>query len=174
MTDILPNITESAVLTVLRTVILSIVGCEVIRGQVNRAAMPKGDFIVLTPTSLIPLSTNIDTYSDTQKSIKRPAQLSVQIDCYGAQSQARSAAIAAILRDEFAANQFTAAGYDMQTLYAGDARQLPIETGQDQYLERWTFEAQIQINPIVTIANQSAIALTADVIDVDATYPPGV
>lgn len=172
MTDILPSISESDVLTALRNVILSVVNCEVIRGQVNRAAMPKGAFVVMTPTGLTPLSTNVDSYTSTEKSILRPAQFTVQIDCYGQLSQQRSAAIAAILRDDFSAEQFRASGVDMQTLYAGDAKQMPIETAQDQWLERWTFDAQLQINPVLTVAQESANTLTVDLVDVDVQYPP--
>lgn len=172
MADILPSISESDVLTALRSVILSVVGCEVIKGQVNRAAMPKGAFVVMTPTGLAPLSTNVDSYTATEKSILRPAQFTVQIDCYGQLSQQRSAAIAAILRDDFAAEQFAASGVDMQTLYAGDAQQMPIETAQDQWLERWTFDVQLQINPVLTVAQESANTLTVDLVDVDVQYPP--
>lgn len=168
MPDVLPSISEADVLTALRSVVLTVVGCEVIRGQINRTAMPTGDFVVLTPTGLMPLSTNVDSYTATEKSIERPAQMSVQIDCYGSLSQQRSAAIAAILRDDYAAEQF---GAGIQTLYAGDAQQMPIETAQDQYLERWTFEAQLQINPTLTFAQESANTLTVGLIDVDATYP---
>lgn len=172
MADILPDISESEIMTTLRALILTVVGCEVVRGQINRTSMPSGAFVALTPTSLIPLSTNIESYTADSKIILRPAQFSVQIDCYGDQSDQRCAVIAAILRDEYATQSFRDAGYDMQTLYAGDAQQLPLQDAQDQFLERWTFEAQIQINPLITLNQQTANTLHVGLIDVDVEYPP--
>lgn len=172
MADIFPSVTEEAALAALRAVIQSVVGCEVIRAQQNRVPMPKGDFVAMTVVGLTPLSTNVDTYTSSTKAIKRPARLSVQIDCYGADSNQRSAAIAAILRDEFATEQFIAAGVDMQTLYAGDATQTPIVDGQEQYQERWTFTAELQVNPVLTVTQETANALSVGLVNVDSKYPP--
>ena len=55
MADILPSVNELDIFTTIRAFILTLVGCEVIRGQVNRVAMPVGDFIALTPISQVPL-----------------------------------------------------------------------------------------------------------------------
>ncbi|MDE3023799.1 MAG: hypothetical protein KGI54_18440, partial [Pseudomonadota bacterium] len=161
MADILPNITESNVLNALRNYLLTIVGCEVIRGQVNRVSMPKGDFIVLTPIQRVALSTNVDEYvaASSKKTIERPIKFTVQIDCYGGAAGERAQTISMLLRDENSTLNFAGSGFDIATLYADDPQQMPLLTGENQYLERWTFNAIIQMNPIVNIYQDFATSL---------------
>jgi hypothetical protein len=166
------SITEMQVFTVLRAFILSIVNCEVVRTPVNRVAMPLGDFIALTPLSNIPLSTNVTTYAAASKNVKRASQFTIQIDCYGPGAGDRATAISTLLRDAYAVEQFALSGVDVVPLYAGDAHQLPLVDGEQQYSERWTFEAVLQFNPVMTTPQDSALALTIAVKDVDRTYPP--
>ena len=170
MADILPNLTEEDIFTALRTVILTVVGCPVIRAQVNRAPMPLGDFIALTPKSAIPLETNIDTYTATTKTVERRTQYTIQIDCYGTLASDRALTIAMILRDSYAANQFAALGYDMAPLYAGDATQMPLIDGEEQYEERWTFDAVLQVNPSITLTEETANTLTVGLVPADVFY----
>jgi hypothetical protein len=166
------SITETQVFTALRAFLLTIVDCEVIRLPANRVAMPVSDFISLTPLSNSPLSTNIDSYAGTNKSIKRASQFTVQVDCYGAGAGDRATAITTLMRDAYGSEQFTASGFDIQPLYAGDAKQMPLIDGEAQYEERWTFDAVLQFNPMLTITQQSAIGLTVALKEVDRTYPP--
>lgn len=61
------SITESAILTVLRSFLLSVLpsGVEVVRGLVNRVPEPAGaDFCVMTPLFRDRLGTNVDTVQD--------------------------------------------------------------------------------------------------------------
>jgi hypothetical protein len=61
------SITESNVLTALRTVLLSVLptGIEIVRGQDNQVGEPEGpDFVVMTPLLRSRLGTNVDTYQD--------------------------------------------------------------------------------------------------------------
>jgi len=171
MADILPSVNELDIFTTLRAFILTLVGCEVIRGQVNRVAMPVGDFIALTPISQVPLETNTDTYTTTSKSVERPIRYTIQVDCYGVLAGDRASTIAAMLRDNYAVDQFALLGFDMAPLYAEDAHQMPLVDGEDQYTERWTFIAALQINPVITVPESTAGTLTAGIINVDATYP---
>ncbi len=172
MADNLPSVTETEVFTALRAFILTIVGCEVIRAQTNRVAMPLGDFIALTPLAQTPLETNTDTYTDTTKSIERPTRLDIQIDCYGALASDRATAISTLLRDSYAVDQFALLGYDVTPLYATDAHQMPLVDGEEQYEERWTFEAHLQTNPIITVAEETANTITPPTFtNVNATYP---
>ncbi|WP_291351439.1 hypothetical protein [Acidovorax sp. 16-64-162] len=114
MADILPSVTETQAFTALGTVIQSVVGCPVIRAQVNRTAMPVGDFIVMTQRSFTRLSTNVVKSTSTTKTMMQPVKWAIQIDCYGLLAADRATSISTILRDEYAAAQFTALGYDMQ------------------------------------------------------------
>ncbi len=171
MTDAVISITETIALTVLRSFLLSVVSCEVLRAQVNQVAMPKGDVIYMTPRSFVALSTPVDNYSNVTKTLLRPVQFTVQLDFYGTLAADRCNTVNALLRDQTATDFFINSGYDMQTLYAGDANQLPLITGEKQYLERWTMDAVLQLNPVINLTTQTANTLTAGVINVGVAYP---
>ncbi|WP_048996427.1 phage neck terminator protein [Burkholderia multivorans] len=170
------SITESNVLTALRTFILPLVSCEVIKGLVNRAAMPAGDFVAMTPVMAPPLATNVSTYSDVPgagaQNVKRSTRFDVQIDCYGATSAENAAIISTLLRSEYACQSFKASGFDVQPLYADDPKQMPIVDDSDQWLERWTFSAVLQYNPVVTVPQDFAATLNVNLVNVDASYKP--
>src|SRR5574337_877886 len=157
------SITESNVLTALRTFILSLVTCEVVQGLGNRSAMPPTDFIAMTPLSMTIIETNVSTYSDAPgngtQNVMRPTRLDVQIDCYGSTAFDRATIISTMLRSEYACNSFAASGFDVQPLYADDPKQLPFINGEDQYEQRFTFAAALQFNPVVTVPQDFATAL---------------
>lgn len=188
------SITETQVFAALRAFILTIVDCEVIRLPNNRVPMPAGEFISLSPVSNIALSTNVTGYSDTDKSILRPSQITIQVDCYGASAGDRAAAIATLLRDAYGCDAFNVGGApidytqvggnyvmgesplyalpNIQPLYASDARQMPMVDSEAAYVERWTFDAVLQANPVLTVTQQSAIALGVGLKNVDRAFPP--
>ena len=172
MTTTYANITETNALTALRALMLAYVDCEVIRTPANRAAMPKNDFIALTPIRQAALETNAHAYTATEETVKRPTQYTIQADFYGARAGDRAQAITTLFRDEIACQALSASGFDIQPLYAGDPQQLPIVTGEEQYLERWTANFELQMNPILTIPIETANTLTVGVLNVDRTYPP--
>lgn len=171
------SITETQALTALRSFILSVVdldGNHVIRGLQNRVAMPSGDFIEITPILSLPLSTTVQTYDRQSGSslFERDTQFSVQIDCYGSGALDRATALSTLLRSDYACQAFSASGFDMQPLYAGEPRQLQFVTGESQYMERWAFDAVMQMNPVVSVPQDFANALEVGLIDVDVKYPP--
>jgi len=171
------SITETQALTVFRSFVLSLVdldGDHVIRGLKNRAAMPSGDFIVITPLINIPLATNVEMYtpSGSVASNERSTQFNVQVDCYGDQGMDRANMLSMMVRSDYACQQFAASGIDMQPLYATEAAQRPFVSGEAQYIERWGFDAVMQINPVVTVPQQFADSLEVGLIDVDVVYPP--
>ncbi|TAL90906.1 MAG: hypothetical protein EPN62_00790 [Candidimonas sp.] len=172
MSAILPDITEDDAIRILGVFITSIVDCEVVRGQDNRVPMPKGDFILMTPAGTSALSTNTDDSSQASKTVTRPTKFTIRIDSYGAKANERAMAIATLLRDDYACQSFKNSGLDIQPLYAGDAIQMPLISGEQQYVERWTFEAVLQYNPTLTVAQDSADTLTVGLINVDADYKP--
>ena len=171
MADILPTITESDALATLRGFFLTVVNCEVIQSQENRVSMPKGDFIAFNASGWSQLNVPVDDYTDTTHVVSQGGQLNVQVDCYGAASLGRATTLIMLLRDSQAADYFDQSGYDMQALYAEDAQQIPIVTGQNQYLERWTFTVALQINQSITLTTETANALDIGLINVDAVYP---
>ena len=167
-----PSILQSDVFTALRAVIITIVSCPVIRTQVNRVPPPVGAYVAMTQTGGAPLSTNTDTWTATEKTVLRPEQFTIQIDCYGAGSGDDARAIAALMRDAYACDLMAASNPNIQPMYAGDARQMPLVDGESQYEERWTFDVVLQINPTITMPQQSANALQVGLLNVDRTYPP--
>lgn len=169
---ILPSVTETQLFTQLRAYLLTIVDCEVVRGQVNRVAMPKGDVIYMSPGSMAQLATDVNSFTDTTQSIEQSTQWVAQIDCYGSMANDRAKVITMLLRNGHAFDFFKASGVDMSPLYADDAQQMPLVTGEEQYLERWMFNAVFQYNPVITLNQQSANQLEVGLINVDVSYPP--
>jgi hypothetical protein len=176
------SITELQVFTALRALIQSLIDpslCEVIRTQGNRVPTPKGAFIALTPSLLERLSTNESTYNGTlqTQALKQSTKVSIHVDCYGPSSGEWAVTLMTVLRSEYASQFFdtqrAAGGIDMQTLYASEPQQLPLVTGESQFLERWFFESVLQTNPIVTLPQQSAIVVgPVKLINADVSYLP--
>lgn len=161
------------VFTSVRAFLLVIVpaGTIVLRGPVNRAAQPVADHIVITPTYRKRLRTN--QYTDDAvagtTAIEEGAQLDIQTDCYGdTLAPDWAAMIETVWRSEYACTALA----PFAPLYADDARQIPLETGEEQYLERWMVRTVMQYNPVTTIPQDFADALEVTTIDVDVAYPP--
>jgi hypothetical protein len=168
------SITETLALKTLGDFLKSIIGAEIIRTPVNLAAMPKGGFIAMTPKSFNDLSTPINKNTAFNQYITRPAQLVVQLDFYGSSSMDNANIVNASLRDNFAADFFTASGIDLQTLYCGDAIQLPIVSGESQYIERWSMACNLQMNPMIERITQSANSLNINVLNAETFKPQSV
>lgn len=171
------TLTEDRIMTALRQFVLRYVDCPVIRAQGNRAAMPDSDFIAMTPLTQLPLSTNVRRYRDDDErsdaTVTRATEWVAQIDCYGKASGNRAALLAMLLRDAEACDFFKTVDTNLQPLFASDARQTPLINGEQQYEQRWTFEAHFQINPAATLPQDFARALSVGLINVDVSYPPG-
>lgn len=172
MTATYASILEADVFTALRTFILALVDCEVVRTQVNRVAMPKGDFIAMTPMGSVQLETNAHTYGATSETVMRPTQYTIQVDCYGAKAGDRAQTLVTMLRDDYAVQSLASGGKDIAPLYADDAHQMPLIDGEQQYEARWTFNSVLQYNPAVTLTTETADTLTVGTVDVDRSYPP--
>jgi hypothetical protein len=100
-----------------------------------------------------------------------PTQLDVQLDIHGPASGDNAQILSTLLRDEYATAWFDASGLDLQSLYASDARQVPFVNAESQWEERWIVTASLQANIAVQIPQEFADQLSADLINVDATYP---
>jgi hypothetical protein len=170
--DTFASITETDVFTVLRSYVTSLVGCPVVRSPVNRVAMPVGDFILLSPLSIEHISLNVHTYSATQTTILRPLKYTVQVDCLGTEANDRAITLSSMFRDSYTAELFAASGFDIAPLFTTELRQLPFVSGEDQYIERWTFDCAMQVNAVITLTTQAANTLSTVLLEVDATYPP--
>ena len=165
--------------TKLRTYLLSIVpaGTIVLRGPVDRAAQPVDPHVVFTPVFRRRLRTNVETDVDPfpnptpgSTQIEEGVQFEMQVDCYGdSLAHDWAAMVETTFRSEYAVN---ALAPECAPLYADEARQVPLVTGEEQYLERWMVRAVLQYNPVTTVPQQFADTVTVNIIEVDARYPP--
>ena len=178
------TLTESEALAALRSFLVSILpnGTEVLRTEINRVAEPIGpNFVMMTPSARIRLSTGTDTYDDPisqggtglgSKAVMTPTELVVSCDVYGPDAANLAQIMTTLLRDDVAFEAMDASGLDMQLLFAEDANQIPFVNGEQQIEFRWTFEVHLQINPVVTVEQDFADTVVTGVISVDVEYPP--
>lgn len=171
------SVTESMLYTALRTFLLGLVTCPVMQSQQNRAAMPTGDFILMTGLNAVGLSTDKVTFIPGQENPgnethTRSTQWNVQLDCYGPDAADMAALVATTFKTDYAAQALAAAAIEIQPLYANDPRQMTIINAEQQYEPRWIVELALQYNPVVTLPQDFAMALTVIPAEVDATFPP--
>lgn len=171
------SITEDDLVEDLGAFADTLLDCEVVRGQVNRVPSPKGDFVVVTPMGMVGLSLPVTAYADPTpdtgtRTLTRPTQWAVQVDCYGERAQDRALVLSIALRSQYGCEFLGELGR-AQPLYTGEPRQMPLITGEDQYMERWSFDAVLQFNPSITLPQQFAEHLHVDLVEVDEKYPPG-
>lgn len=178
------TLTDFQIFTALRSFLLAVlpVGTEVMRTQENRVAEPNGpDFVMMTSSLRTRLETNIVTFVDGfpgspgTRSDMQPISLTVQIDVHGPNSADNAQIVSTMFRSDWAVRQFATSGFDVTPLYAGDPHQAPFVNGEQQVENRWTFDAVMQCNPIVTTPQDFAGEVhvgTRGIINVDAAYPP--
>lgn len=158
-----------AVFLVLQPFVVAVlgVGTMAIRLPANRVPMPRGPFVGLTPILALALSTNVKgPIANEAQGTTRPSELTVQVDVYGPASAEQAATLSILLRDNYACEYFAERNPAVAPLFASDARQLPLVNGEDQYEDRWTFEAVLQFNPSIVVPQQSANTLS-----VNGLYP---
>lgn len=152
------------------------VGTRVIRGPINRAAQPAEDHVIITPTFRRRLRTNVEVDVDPfplpdpgSTQLEEGVHMHIQADFYGAQGGDWAAAFETVWRSEYAVK---ALAPTCAPLYADEARQIPLVTGEDQFLERWAVVAHIQYNPVTSAPQQFAGTASVNIINVDEAYPP--
>lgn len=175
------TVTSSPVLTdiytAVRAFILTIVptGTEVLQGIDNRVPQPAGPFVLMQVLYQLRLATNEDTYDDPfptpggTQNAKASMRLDMQLDFYGLDSLQWATETQTLWRDEVGCD---ALAPNCQPLYAEDPRMIPLVTGEEQYLQRWSLTAALQYNPVTVTAQEFADTLDVTLIDVDKEYPP--
>lgn len=99
-------------------------------------------------------------------------QVTMQLDVHGAASADNCVIISTMFRDEYGVDKIAEAGFDIAPLYTGDAHQTPFLNEAQQIEQRWVMDAVLQCNPVLTVQQEFADALTVTLIEVDAVYPP--
>lgn len=152
---------------------------EVIQAQENRVPSPIGpNYVVMNSVTRTRLATNVETWdtvnpAPTAQTVLIPTQASVQLDIHGPFGADNATIIDAMFRSGYGCDVFTVSGFAIQPLYADEAKQIPFTNGEQQYEDRWTFDVHMQIDPSITRPQDSANQAHINVINVDATYPPG-
>lgn len=120
-----------------------------------------GSFILLD--SYIPAGTPIPLFAGIT-SAKQATMVTVQLDVHGPASADNTQRITTLFRDEYGCTFFTRLEPALQPLYADNARQAPFLNGEAQIEYRWTVDAVMQANPVVTVPQQFAdeVAITLE------------
>lgn len=151
-------------------------GVPVIRGLPNRAAMPPPEpgYVVMQALFQTRLSTPVDTFvtggtsPPTTSSVQQSIEVPVQIDCYGPNSGSWAATISTVFADAYG---FNALGPNCEPLYANDARMAPLTNEELAYEEKWIVDAHLEWDPVATVNQQYADALSLTLIDAPVKYP---
>lgn len=105
------------------------------------------------------------------KNMLQPTRVTVQLDVHGPNSGDNTQIITTTFRDEYAVDSFAASGFDVAPLYADDGHQMPFLNENQQVEERWVIDCVMQCNPIVSVPQQFASQLAANLVEVQAQYP---
>lgn len=154
------DITEAVVMKALGDFLTGVlpVGVTIILGQENQVPSPVGEFVQMTPGTFRRLGTNVHKYTDPgtnpgTMAASATRELSIQLDCYGKDSQSYALIIETLFRDGFAVDQFPAG---IAPCYAGDLQQIPLITGEENWLERWKLDVKMSVVPTVTVPQDFA------------------
>jgi len=135
-------------------------GFIVVQAQQNRVPMPSaGNFAVMTDTGQNEIATPILSYAGESVTISQSMRISVQIDFYGANAGEYVQAFNSAIRSEFATSRFP---NGIKPLHCSNAIQSPLVAGEKQFIQRWTITAELQYNPSHFYAQESALALAAN------------
>jgi hypothetical protein len=159
-----PSIAIDSVIEALGAFIQPFVGTtQIIRAQVNRVAMPPGAFVELTEIASTDLEVPRQWYDETnsQRDIIGPKRIMIQADFYGESSGDWCAAVKTVWRTAYAVAQFPAG---IAPLYCDDGHEMPLVTGEEQYLRRWALTCSLQYNPIVIVPQQAADTLKMNIV----------
>lgn len=175
-----PN--QSQIDQTLRAFLLSVVptGVECVRGQDNRVSEPVqngtvtgGDFCVFWPIARSRIETNVDNLDaiGLTQIYLQPTEITYQIDVHGPNSADNVQAITTLFRDDYAVQNFVSSGFDIAPLYADEPRQVPFINAEQQLETRWSLDAHVQANQVLTTPQQSAQTLDVILIEADALPP---
>lgn len=102
--------------------------------------------------------------------VEEDTEFVAQVDLHGPLSGDYAVVLQALFRSGYAADQLEPSG--VSPFYADDPRQMPFINAANEYENRWTVDLHMQVNPVVSIPQQFADAVTITVADVDVVFPP--
>lgn len=149
-------------------------GVEIVQAQDNFVPMPLGGFVSMNNVGQNRLGRSIVNYADSgtnpgHKKVETHVEYTMQVDFFGPESNAWATTVQALFSDDFAFDLFPV---NIKPLYADGPTQIPLITGEEVYLQRWKLMCVMQVNPVITIDQDFADALSIGVKEIDATFPP--
>lgn len=143
---------------------------ETIRSQVNRVAPPRGNFIEMTELFSVDLGRSIVTQAtDSAANIYSPRRFDIQLDIYGENAGDIANGLKSVINSTYS---YDLMPENIRILYASDAHQAALISGEDQYVTRWIMTVSLQINPVVQVPQQTANVLetkTTEAVDIFET-----
>lgn len=172
-----PSLTLTNAYTALRTFLLGILPAqtEVVQGQANRVPMPQAsNFVVMTPMRMEQMAQTVHTLAPPtapapalgSDEIARSMALHFQLDVYGPASANNATVITTLLRDSYGVEAFTGTG--LNPLYVEDPFQMPLVSGEQQWIQRWTIRAALHGHFAVTVPQGFADTLITELSEVSS------
>lgn len=120
-----------------------------VTGQLTGPAGGPGTYSVSPAQTLSSrkLSTGYET-------LLQATEVTMQLDIHGPASANNAQIFSTLFRDDFAYQQFLTSGVDVSPLYTGEPHQAPFLNGEQQIEYRWSVDAVLQCNPVVTVPQQ--------------------
>ena len=148
--------TDSQIFQALGTFITSILpGVQVFQGQINRVPSPKGQFVIMNNVSKVRLAYTENSYTDTDdvqtQNVKARMQYTMQVDFYGPGSGNNAQTFVNLINNDYAYYSFPG---DIKPLVSGEPMQIPLISGEKQYVERWKVDIKMQYNPVASVTQQ--------------------
>ena len=144
-------------------------GADIVRAQVNRVPMPSLPCVVLTELFHVDLRVPSQDYDtlNAEADLSASNRLDVQVDFYGDSAGDYCRSVETAFRTMWSFDKFPAG---IKPLYTSDGIQSPLVSGEQQYVSRWTLTVSMQYNPVVSVPQQFADALSATTIAADVLY----
>ncbi|WP_374413285.1 LIC_12616 family protein [Novosphingobium colocasiae] len=170
-----PAITESALYSALRAFLLAVApsATEVVRGNVNRVPMPKAaSLIVMTEVRREQLAQTTHAYAPPtdpipaigSETVARSTAIHIQLDVYGEAAADTAQVITTLFRDAWGCDFL--ASRNVAPLYATEPMNMPLVTGESQYVQRRIVTVALQANVEVTVPAEFADNLITTLVEV--------
>lgn len=105
------------------------------------------------------------------KVLTQAVAITVQLDIHGPNAFNTAQIITTTFFDDYAVEQFATLNTMVAPLYCSEPRQMAFNNAERQYENRWVVEVTLQVNTVVTAAQQYADTVTVDLVSVEATFP---
>lgn len=90
------------------------------------------------------------------ETVMTPMKSTVQLDFHGPSSAEFAQTFVSLFRDDYGYSAIVALNSAVAPLYSGEPKQVPFTNGEDQVEYRWSVDAALQCNPVLTVPQQFA------------------